>query len=260
MTVVGLLTDFGLDDPYVAEMKAALARLGPPDLRWLDVTHAIAPGDVAAASWVLRRTWAQLPAGAVHLVVVDPGVGSARPAVAACAEDHWFVGPGNGLAGFLAAAEDLAVWRLTRFQPPPGRPASTTFHGRDLFAPAAAHLAGGGDPDVLGPRATPADLGALDAPDRHDGLARVVWIDRFGNLITDLARDGADGRALASGMALEVAGRAVRGPVASYAEAEPGELVWYWGSLETLEIAARDASAAAALGAETGLVIPRPTP
>ncbi len=260
MSVVGLLTDFGLDDPYVAEMKAALARLGPTDLRWLDVTHAVAPGDVAAASWVLQRVWAQLPAGSVHLVVVDPGVGSARPAVAARADGLWFVGPGNGVAAFLAPTGDLAVWRLERFRPPPGRRASTTFHGRDLFAPAAAHLACGGDPDELGPRASATELGALDPADRHDGLARVVWIDRFGNLITDLARDGDAGRALASGTSLEVAGRPVRGPVVSYAEAAPGELVWYWGSLETLEIAARDASAAIALGAETGLVIPRPAP
>jgi S-adenosylmethionine hydrolase len=256
LSVVGLLTDFGTTDVYVGELKAALLRHGPTDLQTIDLCHDIAPGDVAAAGWLLRRLWRQLPPGAVFLAVVDPGVGTARPAVAARAQERWFVGPGNGLAADLADATDLAIWRLATLRPPDGFAASTTFHGRDLFAPAAGHLAGGGDPGALGPRGEASDLGALGAA---AGFCRVVWIDRFGNLVTDLARSSAGGRRLAGGAVLSVAGRTVRGPVETYGDAEPGELIWYWGSGDTLEIARRDASAATALDAQTGLVIAEPT-
>jgi len=258
MTTIALLTDFGLGDPYVAELKAALLRHGPPQLRLVDGTHAGPPGDVAAGAWILARFWGQLPSGTVHLAVVDPGVGTARPAVAAYAAGAFFVGPGNGLGGFLADRADLQVVRLAHREPPPGFAASTTFAGRDLFAPAAARLAAGAALAALGEPGSPADLGAL-AP-RDPAACRVVWIDRFGHLVTDLRRrDAAAGRLAASGL-LTVCGRPVRGPVQAYAEAAPGELVWYWGSGDTLEIALCGASAARLLGARTGLVIPLPVP
>lgn len=252
MTLVALISDFGLDDTYVAEMKAALFRLGPPDLRLLDVTHAIPAGDVAAGRWALQRIWSQLPAGTVHLAVVDPGVGTARPAMAAQADGRWFVGPGNGLGAFLADAPDTAVWRLELRSPPVGFPTSSTFHGRDIFAPAAAHLASGGDPARMG---TPGRREEIGAALGTTGTCSVVWVDRFGNLITDLQRDAAAGRRLAAGASLTVAGRRVRGPVRAYAEAAPGELIWYWGSGDTLEIALDRDSAAARLGVGRGLAI-----
>jgi hypothetical protein len=252
VTVVALITDFGLDDTYVAEMKAALFRLGPPQMRLLDVTHAIRPGDVAAGRWALQRIWPQLPAGTVHLAVVDPGVGTSRPAVAARTDGRWYVGPGNGLGAFLAAAPDVAVWRLELPSPPPGFQASSTFHGRDLFAPAAAHLASGGDPAHI---ATPGRCDDLGAAARTDTAWRVVWVDRFGNLITDLRRDTAAARRLEAGASLTVAGRRVRGPVRAYAEAARGELIWYWGSGDTLEIALDSENAAARLGVGPGLAI-----
>lgn len=250
MSLVCLITDFGTDDTYVAEMKLALARLGGADLRWIDGTHAVAPGDIAAASWVLQRLWTQGKAGTVYLVVVDPGVGSSRPAVAARADARWFVGPGNGLAAFLRDRENLEVWHLDRAEAPPRLPVSTTFHGRDVFAPAAAHLASGGDPALLGRLAAARDLGPAPTDAPVDGLGRVVWIDRFGNLITDIVRG-----ALADGTELMIAGRPVVGPVDCYAAAAPGDLIWYWGSQDTLEVAVRDGHAARRLGAEVGLVI-----
>ncbi len=252
MSVVALISDFGTCDPHVAEMKAALLRLGPPGVRLIDVTHAVPPGDVAAGGGVLARIWGQFPAGTVVLAVVDPGVGTDRAAVAAGADGRWFVGPGNGLAAHLSGRDPVAVRRLDRFQPPPGLTPSTTFHGRDLFAPAAAHLAGGGDPADLGPAGCVADLGPVPT---RDGKHRVVWIDRFGNLITDLARTDQPGRALADGGEVEVAGRRVPGPRDTYAVVPPGRLFWYWGSGDTLEIALNGDSAAALLGAKPGLVI-----
>ena len=258
MKLVALITDFGQRDTYVAELKLALWRHGPPDLSLLDVTHDIPPGDIAAAGWVLQRIWRQTPPHTVHLGVVDPGVGTARPALAVQAGDRFFVGPGNGLAAFLAATPDLRVVRLdaTALQPPPGLSGASTFHGRDLFAPAAAHLAAGRPLADLGAPGGAADLGqellATTA-------ATVVWIDRFGNLITNVPRTGDQGRRLDAGATLTVAGHPVRGPVAAFAEAATDELVWYWGSGDTLEIALDGASAAMLLEARVGLVFRLPT-
>lgn len=257
MSLVAVVTDFGRGDPYVAELELALLRHGPADLRVLAVTHEVAPGDVAAGRWVCARVWPQLPIGAVLLAVVDPGVGSERPAVAARAGGRFFVGPGNGLAGGLEGAGGLEVVRLEQRHPAPGYAVATTFAGRDLFAPAAARLAGGAPLADLGSPGDPADLGVWPAP---AGACTVVWIDRFGNLITDLSRHADPARRLDRGATLEVDGHAVRGPVRSYVEAPPGELVWYWGSGDTLEIALDRASAAARLAAQVGLVIRLPEP
>ena len=260
MSLVALMTDFGVADTYVAEMKLALLRLGPPDMQLLDITHAVPPGRVEAASWALRRIWRQLPDRTIVLAVVDPGVGTERPAVVAEVDDRWYVGPGNGTAAFLRSCEPLRVWRLRAPTAPPGLSASTTFHGRDLFAPAAARLADGDAPGNLADPGAPADLGALPVRESRDDACTVVWIDRFGNLVTDLDRHGAAGARMFAGAMLQLGGRAVRGPVRAYADASPQELVWYWGSGDTLEIAVDGASAALLLDAECGLVIPLPAP
>lgn len=252
MSLVVLLSDFGLADPHVAEMKAALLRRESVALTLVDATHHVPAGDVAAGRWILSHLWRQFPAGAVFLAVVDPGAGTARPAVAAQADGRWFVGPGNGLASFLREGPEPRVWRLTRAAPPPGRRASTTFAGRDLFAPAAAHLAAGGDPRSLGQAGTSADLGPVAA---HDGVSRVVWIDRFGNVITDLSRDSREGQVLADGGEVVIAGVRISGPRKHYAGAPAGVPFWYWGSCDTLEVAIDGVSAAAALGVEPGLAI-----
>jgi S-adenosyl-L-methionine hydrolase (adenosine-forming) len=262
MSLIAVVTDFGRADPYAAELELALLRHGPADLRVLAVTHEIAPGDVAAGRWVCARVWPQLPAGAVLLAVVDPGVGSERPALAARLGERFFVGPGNGLAGDLAGTDDLPVNRtqvvhLEQYHAAPGHALAATFAGRDLFAPAAARLAGGTPLAALGSPGTPADLGEWPAP---SGACTVVWIDRFGNLITDLSRHTELARRLDRGATLAVGGHTVRGPVRSYAEAPPGELVWYWGSGDTLEIALDRASAAGRLAAQVGLVIRLPDP
>jgi len=113
MSLVAVITDFGRRDPYVAEMTLALLREGPPGMTMVEVTHDLEPGAVAAGAWLCGRIWSQLPPGGVLLAVVDPGVGSERPAVAARAGGRFFVGPGNGLAAHLATADDLEVVRLT---------------------------------------------------------------------------------------------------------------------------------------------------
>src|SRR5688572_2722923 len=144
--IVTLLTDFGLRDSYVGEVKGVLLSLAPR-VELVDVTHDIAPGDVRAAQYVLGRAWPHFPAGTVHLAVVDPGVGGARRALAAEVAGHYFVGPDNGILSWLP---DHA--KFVSLATPAG--ASATFHARDVFAPAAAALANGTALSHLGPIVT----------------------------------------------------------------------------------------------------------
>jgi S-adenosylmethionine hydrolase len=259
--VLTLLTDFGWRDPWVAELKGAIhsawARRpcegGLPHV--VDLGHDVPCGDIAAGAWFLERAAATYPTGTVHLAVVDPGVGSARPAVACSARGQLFVGPGNGLLAFLAGDPDLLVVRLEdmcgRGHPRTGL-VSATFHGRDLFAPAAARLALGEPPALLGPLA---DAGALGTAPDTGGAPRLVWIDVFGNGVSDLAAESEEGRLLAGGGRLRVGAHAVAGPHPCYADAPEGQPFWYWGSGGTLEIGVPGGSAAAALGLRPGLVL-----
>lgn len=259
--LVTLLTDFGTTDPWVAEVKGALhsawARYPEADPHPVvtDLGHDLPRGDVAAAAWFLERVAATYPPGTVHLAVVDPGVGSARPAVACSASGQCFVGPGNGLFAFLRGEPDLLVVRLEetcgRGHPRDGQ-VSATFHGRDLFAPAAARLALGEPPALLGP---PADAGALGNPAEAATGPRLVWIDRFGNGISDLAAGSADAGRLAAGARLLAGGASVPGPFVCYADAPAGRPFWYWGSGGTLEIAVPGGNAARELGLAPGLAL-----
>ena len=262
--VIALTSDFGRADPYVAEMKAVIlaecARYpdasGSPTL--VDVSHEVPPGDVAAAAWLLARTAPRFPAGTIHLAVVDPGVGTDRPAVAAAARGQVHVGPGNGLFRHLDTAGDLEVVRLDRPEYRlNGRAPSTTFHGRDIFAVAAAHLAMGVPPAQVGSSGTVIDLGPRPKPEAipEGALGRVVWIDRFGNAITDIAHDTALGVRLSDGAVLRLGEGRAAGPLPTYGAARRDELFWYWGSGDTLELALRDAAAATEWNWRPGMVL-----
>jgi S-adenosylmethionine hydrolase len=238
---VTLLTDFGYQDSYVAEMKGALLRR-VPDVRLIDISHAVKPGDVAGGQYLLARAWHQFPAGTVHLAVVDPGVGSARRALAVSHADHHFVGPDNGL---LTPVLDGSV-TVTLAVPTDAAP---TFHGRDLFAPAAAALAGGADVTSLGPVIEdPIQLPvSLPHAEGQFTVGRIVHVDRFGTLITDIP-----GAALATASVILVDGETPVPLGQTFADVAQGELVAFVGSGGTLEIAARDRSAAQAIGVGVG--------
>lgn len=253
--IITLLTDFGLQDPFVGVMHGVvLTRFAAA--RVVDLTHAIAPQDVAEGSFWLARSFGYFPAGTVHVAVVDPGVGTARAAVAVRAGEHYFIGPDNGL--LLAAARSAArgggeieVCRLDARSL--GLPApSRTFHGRDLFSPVAAMLASGATSFAqLGPRSQPLMAGTWPSARRHDdGVeGRVATIDRFGNLLTNI--DSALVRSLGEDLVVKIADRTLR-LVSTYGEAERGEVVALLSSFDLLEIAVRDGSAAALLGAGKG--------
>jgi S-adenosylmethionine hydrolase len=222
--------------------------------RTQDLGHDIPPGDVAAAAWFLERVHHRFPRGTVHLAVVDPGVGSARAPLAVAARGQFFVGPGNGLFAFLAAeVTEVVVLDNPLYHSAHG--VSTTFHGRDIFAPVAAQLACGVPLDQVGNPCETALLGRLDSPQNTGQAFTIRWIDRFGNAITDLPRLGATGQQLDQGLPVEVGGYRVPGPLISYSEGSPGEPFWYWGSAGTLEIACRGESAARRLGLRPGLAL-----
>lgn len=230
---ITLLTDFGTADGYVAEMKGVLTTLAP-GVPILDLTHDVPAQDVAFARLTVARYWRRFPVGTVHLVVVDPGVGTSRAAIAVCSEGRFLVGPDNGVVSPALFALDAQVVSLTV-----GGQASPTFHARDVFAPVAAHLARGLSLDTLGePFADPVRLRTPQPRRTPDGAlhGEILAIDRFGNAMTNLAaRDG---------VSVHVDGHSVR-LVRTYGEAAPGELVALVGSSGFVEIAVRDGHAAA---------------
>jgi S-adenosyl-L-methionine hydrolase (adenosine-forming) len=240
--IITLLTDFGTADSYVAELKGVLAS-SAGDAVLVDLTHDIPPGDVAAASYVLGRAWRTFPRGTVHLAVVDPGVGTERRALAAQVAGYGFVAPDNGLLSDVFAAADAKVVRL-----PIPAGASRTFHGRDVFAPAAARLVRG---------AALADLGSpvsdlVHLPPRRlrsegaDVVGQVIHVDGFGTLITNIPGD-----AVATGAALAVGGRTVT-LAGTFGDVPSGSPVAFVGSGGTVEIAVRDGRADQVLGVARG--------
>lgn len=256
MQLITLLTDFGTADGFVGEVKGELLTRAPDALP-VDIGHDVPPGDIAAASWALERIWDRFPTGTVHLVVVDPGGGGPRRGVIARVAGRWYVGPDNGTLTRVLVhheAEEVRVLEEEKATPQEGkstRPVSRTFHGRDVFAPAAARLARGDDPATLGSAADPAELTTyhLPRPVSHGDNVRgnVTHIDRFGNLVTDIPS-----RSLAPSALIEIGGEVISGVRSTYASVEPGQLVALIGSTGMLEISVRDGNAAERLSVERG--------
>jgi S-adenosylmethionine hydrolase len=259
--VITLTTDFGLDDAYVGVMKGVLLRICP-QCRLVDLTHSVPQGDILKASLVLRSAAGFFPAGTVHLAVVDPGVGGNRLPVAIHAGNKYFVGPDNGLFWFLTRRDPppraVVLEKRTYFLPK----TSTTFHGRDVFAPVAAHLASGVPLSEFGPQTRA--LTSLSVPDvvrEASGRMRgqVIYIDHFGNCVTNLSPEelGCD----LSSHWIVVLEDGSRIPVgAYYGQVEEGHPLALVGSSGHLELAVRNGSAekelALRLGSEFILSMP----
>lgn len=240
-----LLSDFGTVDGYIGAMKGVILSRAP-EARIVDLSHDIPAQDVTAGAWALREAAPYFPSGTVHVAVVDPGVGTVRRPLLIAAAGQWFLGPDNGLLS-LAVRErgGSGAWVLDR----PERhhqPVSATFHGRDIFASVAGHLAAGAGPSDCG---TPVDrwleLAVPRVERRGDGslLGCVLHVDRFGNLVTNLE---ASELTSPRGLRVRIAGREL-GPIrTTFADVAPGEWLAYLGSAGKLEIAVREGSAAAA--------------
>jgi S-adenosylmethionine hydrolase len=258
MTVITFLSDFGLEDDFVGTCHGVIARISP-DARVLDVTHGIAPQAVLTGALVLRSTTPYMPVG-VHLAVVDPDVGGNRRAVAVQTTDgRIFVGPDNGL--LTLAADDLgiaAAHELTeeRFRLPD---VSRTFHARDLFAPAAAHLAVGVAIGELGPAIDPQSLVRIEVPEPEVGRtqisATVLVIDRFGNVSTNARREHVDALGVHDGDRVEIRltlDRYYAVLVQTFADAPPGELILFEDSYGFVTLAISRGDAARLTGVATG--------
>ena len=286
MSIITLTTDFGLADGYVGTMKGVILSIDPT-AAIVDISHHIAPQDVREAAYTLYAAYPYFPQGAIHVVVVDPGVGSERRAIALRTPQATFVAPDNGLLSYVVAGEKVEeIVHLTN----PNyhlSPVSRTFHGRDIFAPAAAHLARGIPLAKLGQPLTEIVTFPLPRPQfRPDGtiVGQVIHIDRFGNLITsitatDLAShsgpkialrglpnprlgpgSGDPGRAkvdLANHLLLRegiitIKGQSIRGIANNYAEGATGKLLALIGSSDHLEIAVSGGSASQSLETKVG--------
>lgn len=254
--VITLLTDFGTQDAYVGSMKGVILGLNPEAVL-VDLTHDLPPHDLVAGALVLAAAAPYFPAGAIHLAVVDPGVGSRRRALAAQCRGQFWVGPDNGLFHLVFKSRaDLKIVSLENaayFLPT----VSATFQGRDLFAPVAAHLSLGVELSRFGPTVTaPVPLDIPEPAFSPQGVrGEIVYVDRFGNLVTNLA---------ASDFATWLGGRKFRlraGPLKlgglarTYADAAPGEFLALQGSHGYLEIACALDHAARRLGAGVGLAV-----
>lgn len=249
--VITLLTDFGTADGYVAEMKGVLYSLAP-EARVVDLSHDIAPQDVESARLAVARYWRRFPPQTIHLVVVDPGVGSPRAALAVRSEDRVLIGPDNGV---LSPALLVAGARAVSLTMPPT--ASPTFHGRDVFAPAAARIAMGTPVDALGTDAdSPIIRRTPEARRIGSGAIQgeVISIDRYGNAITNIVAFPVTQGREGDPPFVEVGGRTI--PVArTYADAHPNAPVALLGSSGLLEIAVRDGNAALSLGLSRGTLV-----
>ena len=252
--IITLTTDFGLADVYVGVMKGVIFSINPA-CTIVDITHAIEPRNSVAGAFALECACPYFPAGAIHVAVVDPGVGSGRRALVVQTDRCLFVGPDNGIFSFALSAPGMkAVYELTAsdyFLPE----VSATFHGRDIFAPVAAHLTKGVRPERLGRRIDdPVMLPQAVPVMRGEGSLEgcIAHIDCFGNLTTTIRRDMLQGFFQQGGIRAEVKGAAITKIMPSYAAAQEGEPFCIIGSSGRLEISVKNSSAAQLLRACRG--------
>lgn len=258
--IIALTTDFQADSFYIAEMKASAFKVAP-QARLVDVTHSISPQSIAQASWVLLRGVEAFPLGTVHVVVVDPGVGTARRIVAAMIHGQVIIGPDNGLFDVIASRFRVeAVFEINN-QVYYGDKWSSTFHGRDIMVPAAAHLVRGVPLDSLGEQvsrplvATERSAAVLARVEENEIHGRFVYADSFGNSVTNIfARDiPEDWNPQA--IRIEGAGQVVSGISSTYGEREQGELVALFGSSGQLELSIVQGDAAQKYGIQAEMPV-----
>ena len=254
--VVSFTTDFGLQDAFVGIMHGVVLNINP-DARIVDVCHSVASFDVLDGAWTIAQAYRFFPPLSVHVVVVDPGVGSARRPILAETNDYIFIAPDNGVLSLVEAREPRFTVRHVTAERYFLQPASQTFHGRDVFSPVAGWLTRGVAPEDFGPEISDYSRLVLPAVERvsTNSLRGVVLkVDKFGNLITNLS-DG-DVAALSAGvpsrMQFLTAGQTITRVRNSYAEGEDDEIFAIVGSSGYWEIACRQASAAQKLQAGVG--------
>jgi S-adenosyl-L-methionine hydrolase (adenosine-forming) len=247
-SIITLTTDFGHHDPFAGIMKGVVAGINR-DAVVIDLSHGVAPQNIREAAFILAMSTPYFPTGTVHVAVVDPGVGGDRRAIAIQAGECFLVGPDNGVLSWAFRDIRPAAIRQIIRSDYIGPTVSATFHGRDIFAPAAAHLSAGVPIDALGPAAEDPVLIDFPLPEASDGTIRgeVLYIDRFGNLMTNVCAQGVQGM-----REITLGGTRVGRLCASYGAGQPGEVIALVSSTGYLEIAVNLGSAAQLLGASVG--------
>lgn len=254
--VVALLTDFGLKDHYAGVMKGAILTVCP-DARIVDLGHEVDSQDVAAGYFLLRNSYRYFPKGTLFVCVIDPGVGTERSVIGVETGTHTFLAPDNGLLGFLERDEEVRrAVRITNdryFL----KPVSSTFHGRDIFAPVAGHLLAGVDLGKMGKPAGPIRRLETPSPREEAGtvLGEIVRIDRFGNLVTNIP-----GAGVPKDARIRLGRAVIQGVSTSYGSRKKNELLAYVGSGGCVEIAVNQGSAARRLRARIGQVVRAESP
>ena len=253
--LITLTTDFGTLDHYVGAMKAVMHGIAP-GCRFIDISHEIPAQDVMAGAWVIRNSAFLFPENTVHLVVVDPGVGTERKPIALKIGQQFFVGPDNGIFSLLLEDHSFKAVELTNPQYW-NSDLSTTFHGRDIFAPVAAHLSKGVDLSNFGDRLT--DLvtykWAIPIADKDGIQGWVLHIDRFGNLVTNISKELID--EVIGGRKVKIyVGNTILDEIRdTFAAVPEGEALAYIGSAGTLEVAINKGNAREMLGVHKGASI-----
>jgi S-adenosyl-L-methionine hydrolase (adenosine-forming) len=253
---IALLTDFGIHSPYVGIMKGVIWTQCP-EANIVDISHEVPPYGVADAAFLLETTWRYMPPRTIHVVVVDPGVGGPRKPILAIGDRGVYLAPDNGVLSYVLQSDSCTmVFELTEehFWL---KPVSATFHGRDIFAPAAAWLASGIDAERMGePLEKPVTIPI--ARPRAEGsslLGQVLHVDRFGNLVTNITRSVLENvleKYGLKGFLASIGTTACERHIEYYGQVEPGVLASVFGSSGYLEVVAREASAAQMLGAGVG--------
>jgi hypothetical protein len=253
--VITLITDFGLQDGYVGVMKGVIAKINP-SVNIIDISNNIEPQDIFQAAYALYSSYAYFPKGTIHVVVVDPGVGSKRKVLCLKTKDYLFIAPDNGVLSFIAAREESpSIREITNkklFLPE----ISDTFHGRDIFAPTAAHLSKGFSYKDLGKRVSKIKEIDLPKPIRSPGgvlKGEIIYVDGFGNLITNINRDMIGRLREKSENLVIVVGRRKLNKISnSYADVGVGDVVAIFGSSGYLEISVNHGSARDGLNLKKG--------
>ncbi len=251
--IITLMTDFGTSDHYVGVMKGVILNINR-QVEIVDITHAVPPQDIHGAAFLIDSAYRYFPSGTIHVIVVDPGVGSERRAIVCQTETAYFVCPDNGILPHILHNEKharaVAVENPAYFLPQ----VSNTFHGRDIFAPVGAHLSRGVPIGELGnPVAQPVQLTLPEPQVTEEAvIGHIIWIDSFGNLVTDVSREILESLERQNGVVIHAGSAKIDHFNRSYAESEIGEVLAIIGSFNRLEISINQGNAAQVLGLKRG--------
>ena len=255
--IITLTTDYGINDHLVGTLKGVILKICP-EANLVDITHNVTPYDLLDGALAIGSAYSYFPARTIHVVVVDPGVGTERRPLLVTGENQYFVAPDNGVLSLVYEREESILVRHANVEHYYLQPVSKTFHGRDVFAPVAAWLAKGSQAAAMGEEITDYKKFAMPRPKSADGSTKgvVLRVDSFGNLITNFRPDDLPASAIESGaINLQVGSQAVTRLVDTFAKGHPGEAFAYIGSNGFVEIGVNRGSAAKALNVGRGIPV-----